>query len=272
MSTEYRLQSPAFDAAGNLFFACSVTGSILALDGNSIVQHLDASGAPVGVAFDPATGDVFLCDQDRHGIFKVEADESSGGRSAVPFITQFEGRSLIGPQRVRFTSAGEIIFTDGGAPGETSLSHPNGAVYRTVQRRQQLLRLASSLAGPSGLAIDQRTGAIYVAETAANRVLRFVPRPDGHYLGSVWVQLSGGIGPVDIDVHPTSGDVYIARSEVPEVSSVGHVAVFSSLGDEKGTIEVPAAEVSGVAVSDSAVIITATAADGITHVFKVPVQ
>lgn len=248
VSSANRLKSPAFDLSGNLFCTCSTTGTLFAVNGQSLEAFLETRGAPCGLAFDPTTGDAFLCDGERQSVQKLDKDPSTEAPSTVEFIHQFEGRALVGPQRLCFTPNGELLFTDGGAMGETSITHAGGAVYRTVQRRQQLLRLAGGLAGPSGIAADAKTGAVYVCETAQNRVLRFIPRPDGHYLSSVWIQLQGSLGPVDVAVHPQSGDVYVAKYDVPEVTSTGTIVVLSRSGEEKGQITVPAPQITGVAV------------------------
>lgn len=251
LSSANVLKSPAFDPSGSLFCTCSSTGTLFSVNGDTLEAFMDTRGGPCGLTFDPATGDAYLCDGERGAVQKVDKDATTGAPIAVDFIQQFEGRSLIGPQRLCFTPSGEMIFTDGGALGETSITSAAGAIYRTVQRRQQLLRLAGGLAGPSGISLDAVTGILYVCETSMNRVLRFVPRPDGHYLCSVWLTLQGTLGPVDVAVHPQSGDVYIAKYEVPEASPHGVVVVVGRNGEEKGQITVPSPQITGIAVSPS---------------------
>ena len=52
----------------------------------------------------------------------------------------------------------------------------------------------------------------YVAEQEMNRVLRFVQRPQGVYLGSVFIQLSGGMGPSCLALD-AQGSLYIGQFE-----------------------------------------------------------
>jgi sugar lactone lactonase YvrE len=53
------------------------------------------------------------------------------------------------------------------------------------------------LAHPSGLAVSPDEKAVYVCETMANRVLRFVQKPAGVFHFSVFHQFSGGLGCAD---------------------------------------------------------------------------
>lgn len=278
-TTPHHIHSPVFDNAGRLFFTCTTTGMLLSFDGGAVEQVLECQGSPSGVAFEPSTNEGYLADTERQSIVKLEKEASTGNLVVSEFIHQFEGRPLTGPQRIRFTPSGELVFTDGGLPGDSSVSHPSGSVYRTVQRRQQLLRLCGpSLAGPSGLAVHPTNGAIFVCETSLNRVLRFVPKADGHFVSSVWVQMQGSLGPVDIDIHPTTGDVYVAKYDCAEVSKGrrGRVVVFDASGEEKGIIEVPSTQISGIAISpDGKFLFIAIDSESNTedsHLYRLPLQ
>ena len=52
----------------------------------------------------------------------------------------------------------------------------------------------------------------YVAEMMKNRVLRFFKKPGGHYHGSVFIQLSGGVGPSCLTLD-AQGSLYIGQFE-----------------------------------------------------------
>lgn len=273
-SSAHRLKSPAFDPSGSLFCTCSTTGTLFAVNGASLEAFLETNGGPCGLAFDPTTGDAFLCDGEKQSVQKIDKDPNTGAPVVVDFIHQFEGRSLSGPQRLCFLPNGELLFTDGSALGEASPTHTGGSVYRTVQRRQQLLRLAGGLAGPSGVAVDAQTGFVYVTETPLNRVLRFVPRPEGHYVSSVWHSLQGSLGPVDVTVHPLTGDVYVAKYDVAEASPHGSVVVIGRNGEEKGVITVPTPQISGLAVSPSGedlfIIVEADEGSVVSKIYRFP--
>ena len=53
----------------------------------------------------------------------------------------------------------------------------------------------------------------YVAEQMKNRVLRFFQRPEGVYHGSVFHQLSGGVGPSCLALDE-QGVLYIGQFEI----------------------------------------------------------
>lgn len=50
-----------------------------------------------------------------------------------------------------------------------------------------------------------------------NRILRFFEKPSGVYHGSVFVQLSGGIGPNSI-VCDKNGTLYVAQYDIPGIN------------------------------------------------------
>ena len=163
------------------------------------------------------------------------------------FVEQFEGRQLRGPNQICFDADGELFFTDSGAFGETSLAAPRGAVYRTVHNRQQVVQvIPPTLAHPTGIAYDAALNVVYVAEMHTNRVLRLSQRPKGVYHATVFYQLAGSVGPSSLAVHGATHDLYVAKMEYSSVSDHGTIDVVKSSGELKGTIVVPAPEISGI--------------------------
>ena len=80
-------------------------------------------------------------------------------------------------------------------PGGTTLASPKGSVFCISPDGRLLQPLAlQCLAHPSGLAVSPDEQALYVCETMANRVLRFVQKPAGVFHFSVFYQFSGGLG------------------------------------------------------------------------------
>jgi gluconolactonase len=235
-------------ADGTLYVVAAPSGQVLRLDAGALAPVLETNGSPTGMAAD-SNGDIYIADNARQSVVKIEAEEG-GAPQLLQFLEEFEGKAFRGPNHIAFGADGEVYFTDSGALGDTSLAHPRGAVYRTVQNRQQVVMLAPpSLAFPTGIACGP-SGCVYVAELNANRVLRYAQRPQGVFHGSVFVQLHGGLGPMDLAVHPKTGDVYVAQYDfVPEGAEVapGSVVVYSPAGEEKGTIKVPGSEISGLA-------------------------
>jgi hypothetical protein len=52
----------------------------------------------------------------------------------------------------------------------------------------------------------------YVAEMMTNRILRFFQQPEGVYHGSVFFQLSGGVGPAELAIDQ-QGSLYVGQYE-----------------------------------------------------------
>jgi sugar lactone lactonase YvrE len=80
-----------------------------------------------------------------------------------------------------------------------------------------------------------------------NRILRYFQRPQGVYNGSVFYQLSGGIGPSSLAVDP-SGNLYVGQFDVQDSGSEGCVYIISPAGKLIGQVIVDGPEISGVAV------------------------
>lgn len=53
----------------------------------------------------------------------------------------------------------------------------------------------------------------YVAETMCNRIIRFFQQPYGVYHGSIFYQLSGGVGPMSLTLDE-EGNVFVGQYEV----------------------------------------------------------
>jgi hypothetical protein len=107
-----------------------------------------------------------------------------------------------------------LYICDAGHIGETGLHSAKGSVFLVSADGQLLLPIAlNCLAHPSALALapaapaDSVDGApggaaaegaapfVYVAEMAANRILRFARQPVDVFHGSVFYQFGGGAGP-----------------------------------------------------------------------------
>lgn len=250
LETPYHINSLCVDANNQLIAAAAQSGTLLVLQAGSTVfaPLLECDSAPAGVT--ASQSDVFVVDTSRQGVLKVESN-SEGQNVLTEFISQFEGKPFIGPNSIVVTDELEVVFTDAGAAGDTSLARPMGAVYATVQQRQQLVKLCGpSLAYPSGVAA--LGNAIYVAEMAANRVLRYLRRSDGHFTGSVFAQLHGTCGPSAICVDRATGKIFVAQYEAAEAGAAeGLVHVFQKNGELAGTITLPATQLTAMAVDQN---------------------
>jgi len=238
------------DSEGQLFVTANLQGKVHhvaeADGGSQLAMVTDMLNTPSSVTFD-ADGMMYICDMAHGAILCLsEEDELS------EFVKEYEGKNFLGPNSMMFDDKNNVYFTDSGPMGETTLSRPLGSVY-VVDGPQQLLRpLAHEcLAHPCGIALSPDQQVVYVAETMANRVLRFVQSPPGVYHMSVFCQLSGMLGPTGLACDAKTGNLYVARYDFKSCQDSGCIAVYSAAGKELRTLPLPAGpEVTGVVIEN----------------------
>src|SRR5690554_1817911 len=109
-----------------------------------------------------------------------------------------------------------MYFTDSGMFGDTGLHCPKGSLFRIAHTPSVQLLLPityETLAYPWGVATSPDGKFIFVAETMQNRVIRYFQQPSGVYHGSVFLQLSGRIGP-SVLACDQQGSLYVAHYDV----------------------------------------------------------
>jgi len=202
------------------------------------------SGMPLGLAVDEA-GNVFAADVAHAAMLTVGSDGC-----VQKLVDKYEGEQLVGPSACALDAAGNLYFADSGALGESSLAAPRGSVFM-VEARQNLLKPLAlrCLAHPVAVAVNAATGALFVAEQMANRVLRLVQKPPGVYHAAVYHQFSGRFGPSALAVDPRSGVLYVGRYELRHLGGGGVVSVVHPERGHVRDIAVPGPEVSGLCLS-----------------------
>ncbi len=111
-----------------------------------------------------------------------------------------------------FDGAGALYFTDSGPEGDTGLHNPLGSVFVMSARVLRPIALRC-LANPTGIALSPNDAALFVAEAAQNRVLRYTQKPPGVWHGAVFHQFSGRLGPSALVVDRVREFLYVARPE-----------------------------------------------------------
>lgn len=126
-----------------------------------------------------------------------------------------------------------LFFTDSGPLGETNLENASGSVF-AIDLAVSMLKpvIYNKLAYPSGLAMSNDEGIIYVSETYKNRILRIVCHSSGVYHTSIFHQFSGRLGPTALAMHH-NGKLYAARYDFSECSKNGIISVLN----DNGTVE-----------------------------------
>lgn len=220
------LEGPQFAPDGALWCVDVPYGRILRVDaaGEWSVVHA-GDGQPHGLALLP--DGAFAVTDYRHGLLRY--DPHAGSMSVIC------ARGAEGPFRglsdVARVEGGDLWFTD---PGRTSLSDPTGRLYRLRPGAPQPECVLDTIPYPNGVALSPDGRHVYVAATRANAVWRLLAdSPDaGRPMAGVWTQLSGGLGPDGIAVHPR-GFVAVAHGQA------GRAWVFDPLGDVVARVRTP---------------------------------
>ncbi|KAG8460177.1 hypothetical protein KFE25_004425 [Diacronema lutheri] len=237
------LCAPHFDGDGTLWLASMQTGEILRLvrDGDALALAVAFSAGihPCALAVQPADGTIFLADLGHKSVLAV----SPQGQTSE-FVREYEQIPFLGPSAIAFDGKRNLYLCDAGPVGETGLHAPKGSVFVVSSEGQLLLPVTlESLAYPSAIALAPAipaesldgTGAgaavetvqplhaapyLYVAEMAANRILRFARRPVDVFIGAVFHQFAGGAGPSALACAP-DGSLFVAHFEYALSANTG---------------------------------------------------
>ena len=253
---------------GSLYVILQKSGEILSVNTFGQTQRAYSTGGqPSSAAFDHENGRLLVADFAHGAVLALTPDGQQESLVAV-----YEDKPLKGPNSITVAPSGAIFFSDSGALGETGLHSPTGSLFVITTARgpgpssSSLLKplTLGTLAYPAGIASAGRF--LYVAETMANRVVRYFQQPEGVYHGSVFFQLSGGVGPSCLAVD-AQGSVYVGVFETRDSgSTAGKVLILSSAGALVGTIVTAGPEVSGLAISGNTLYITERSTGSVSKV------
>lgn len=121
---------------------------------------------------------------------------------------------------------------------------------------------SDGLEGPPPTAADGLAAPyVYVAEMAANRIVRFARRPVDVFVGSVFHQFAGGAGPSALACAP-DGSLFVGHFEYAgegggaQGAAQGRISRLSPRGELLGEYRVPAPEVTGLALKGRTLYVT----------------
>ncbi|OWZ16986.1 hypothetical protein PHMEG_0009143 [Phytophthora megakarya] len=242
-----KICSPFVGDNGSVYYVSAGTGEVFqfqAPDTHSVVVF--SGGEPFGAQFDHQ-GRLHLADCAHAAILRVDEAAQPG-----VMVKAYEDRSFRGPNGIAFAQDDTLFFTDSGPLGETTLEKPRGSVFCIASSPSggQVLRplVMECLAHPWGIAIAA-TGALFVAETMQNRILRLHQRPSNAYHTSVFYQFSGGMGPSGIACG-ADGTLYVGHYDFSGGSGInGKISIIGSDGVLRQTMEIPGTEITGVCLS-----------------------
>lgn len=187
---------------GRIFIGAE-DGWIYALSPNGDVsQFAKTPGRPLGIAIDKQ-GNLFVCDWDAHGVYKVTAS----GEVAL-FADSDDIHKMQFPNFCVFDDQGNLYVSDTGTSRRNAqIYNPDGKIFR-ISPAGQCHLFAEGLYQANGLAIGQEEPALYVIQTAIDDVLRLEIKPDGR-LGQSRVYASNLDGSPDGMAFTESRDLLV---------------------------------------------------------------
>jgi sugar lactone lactonase YvrE len=223
-----------FDVSGN-----TSVGTIVVFGHNGrLLRTLQVNeGSPLllGIAFNPATGDLLVCDLGKSQVLKV--NPQSGAASVFATIPGSGG-----PNALAFDAAGNVYISDsfqatiwrtpssGGAPTPWVVD-PLLAVPGDPQNGTQDFPPF----GANGLAFNRNASALFVANTSTDRVIR-IPLPSGPSgtpgTPEVFVNSINGADGLAIDA---ADNLWVAANQADEIVVVDPTGrAIAKLGDFDG--------------------------------------
>ena len=220
------LEGPTFDDDGALWCVDVPYGRIFRIDrdGEWTVAHA-GDGQPHGLA--KLDGAAFAVADYRLGLMRFDV----AGGTMTPICEGVNAERFRGLGDITRARNGDLWFTD---PGRSSLSDPTGRVFRLRNGAKAPDLVLANVPYPNGIGTSPDGRLVYLAATRANAVWRLLAdAPDPVYpMVGTWVQLSGGLGPDGIAVHP-NGCVAVAQGQA------GRAHVFDPLGDLLARVRTP---------------------------------
>ena len=187
-----------------------------------VSQFVKTPGRPLGIAIDKQ-GNLFVCDWDAHGVYKVTAkrEVSLFADSDGTYQMQFLNFCV-------FDDQGNLYVSDTGTSRRNAqIYNPDGKIFR-ISPTGHCELFADGLYQANGLAMRQGEVALYVIQTAVDNVLRLEIKPDGK-LGKSRVYASNLDGSPDGMAFTASGDLLVVtglHEIIYRVTTTGRTEIF----------------------------------------------
>jgi sugar lactone lactonase YvrE len=216
-----------FDVSGN-----TSVGNIVVFDRNGrwlrTLQVANGSALLLGIAFNPVSGDLLVCDLGKHQVLRV--DPQSGASSV---FTTIPGPG--GPNALAFDTKGNVYISD--SFQNTIWRAPAGGAANPVAWVVDDLLATDGFPGfgANGLAFNNAQSALFVANTGNDTVVR-IPLPSGPSgtpgAPEVFVNSINGADGLIIDAND---NVWVAANQADEIVVVNPAGrAIAKLGDFDG--------------------------------------
>lgn len=211
-----------------LYVISNNTGEILEINlanPKTATIWANSGGQPTGAAYDPSGG-FYVTDFAHKSLLYLDP---KGENRRV--CSECEGRHFIGPSSVARSKSGNLLFTDSGPAGATSVINPNGAIYQLAWSMNNFILVPvidKGLACPCGIAFSKTEKYMYkilliyiiiinryVCEFLANRILRLVEDPPCVYQPSVFYTFNGRMGPKSICISHLKNYLFVGHFDYP---------------------------------------------------------
>lgn len=201
----------AFDGGGRAW-AGLADGRIVRLDGDAVVEVVHTGGRPLGLAFSPKDGLLYVADAAR-GLLRVDP----ATKQVEPLVHTAEGFDFRCVNEVVVASDGTVYFTDSSAvwgldrfTEDLLDQRPSGRVIRYEPTTKAVTVLVRELSFANGLALMPDEKSLLIAETGRYRLWRLFLDGDKRNLKEVVIENLPGF-PDNLSVSPR-GTVWVAMA------------------------------------------------------------
>jgi len=198
-----------FDADGRAWTGLA-DGRIVRLEGDTVVEVVQTGGRPLGLAFSPKDGLLYVGDADR-GLIRVDP----ATKTIEELVRTAEGFDFRFTNEVAIASDGTVYFTDSSAvwgrdryTEDLLDQRPTGRVIRYDPTTKAVTVLVRELSFANGLALMPDEKSLIIAETGRYRLWRLFLDGDKRNLKEVLIENLPGF-PDNLSVSPR-GTVWVA--------------------------------------------------------------
>ena len=188
-----------------------------------------ASGALLGLAFHPMTGNLLVIDIGAAAVRKV--NPHSGASSVFTSIPG--GPGVAGPNALTFDKEGNVYISDS-FQGAVWTTGKNGGSSASLWKQDASLTTSGFPPfGANGLAFNKNRDALFVANTGNDQVIRIQVSPDGTAgEAEIFVNSVNGADGLIIDAHD---NLWICANQADEIVVLDKTGrVIAKLGDFDG--------------------------------------
>jgi gluconolactonase len=227
-------EGPAWDGSGSLYVSSCYGGYIYKISEDTSEIFVDSLSSLIkqtnGLTFGK-DGRLYACDFGRGNILRIDKH-----RRIEILSDGYQGEKYNRPNDLAFHKNGFLYFTD---PKSYGADKADGRLFRLNVDTGEAELLKDSLCFPNGIAFNADYSALYVCESAKNRILKYALSSDGYPdSAEVFAELPGG--DPDGIAFDTEGNLYCAHF------GGGAVYVFSPEGKQIEKISTPGKKPSNV--------------------------